>query len=74
MYQANGWEKLSMQLLFRIFDKSGMVGSSYAKEKEDYNPLDYFRIGIIEEIKFLFSSTANDQPLDKKLCTGMMQK
>ena len=40
MRQLNGWEALSLQITFRyIFTV-----------KERYNPLDYFSMGIIEEI------------------------
>ena len=45
---------LSLQLSFVFFDKRDFVGSSYNKEREDYNPLDSFRMGIIEEISFFF--------------------
>ena len=36
MCQISGWER-------------GLAGSSCGKEKEDYNSLDYFDMGIIEE-------------------------
>ena len=54
MCQVNGWETLSLQLLSRIFDERDLAGSSYGKLKEDYNPLDYFRMRIQEEISFFF--------------------
>ena len=34
-----------------FLNKRGLTGSSYGNEKEDYNPLDDFRRGIIEEIR-----------------------
>ena len=43
MCQENGWEALSLQWLFCIF---------WLTRK--YNPLDYFGMGIIEEIRFFF--------------------
>ena len=32
----------------------GLAGSSYDKQKEDYNPPDNFCIGTIEEISLFF--------------------
>ena len=64
---------LSLQLLFVFFDERDFVGSSYNKEREDYNPLDSFRMGIIEEISFFFFD--EEDPLCyQKLWTGIMQK
>lgn len=37
-----------------FFDERGLAGSSYGKGKEDYNPLDYFLMKIIDEIRFFF--------------------
>ena len=48
-----------------FFDESGLNGSSYEKEKEDYNPLDYFCMKIIKEISFFFSLTLKTQPVVK---------
>ena len=36
--------------------------------KEIDNPLDYFRMGIIEEISFFFFDVWNIQPVIKTLC------
>ena len=36
-------------------------------DKEKYNPLDYFRMGIIEEIRFFFSEV-EDPARNQKLC------
>ena len=64
---------LSLQLLIVFFDKRDFVGSSYNKEREDYNPLDLFRMGIIEEISFFFFD--EEGPLCyQKPWTGIMQK
>ena len=54
MYQINECEKLSLQLLSVFFDKRDLAGFSYYKEKENYNPLDYFCMRIIEDISFFF--------------------
>ena len=51
---------------FLFFYERGLAGSSYGKEKEDHNPLDCFRIEIIEEI-ISFSLTWKTQPVVKKL-------
>ena len=37
------------------------------------NPLDYFRMGIIEEISF-FSFNVEDRARSQKLCAEMMRK
>ena len=58
--QENGWEALSLQLLFRIFWLT-----------EIYNLLDYFRVQIIEEIR-LFFFDVEDTARDQKLCAEMM--
>ena len=58
--QENGWEALSLQLLFRIFWLT-----------EIYNLLDYFRVRIIEEIR-LFFFDVEDTARDQKLCAEMM--
>ena len=58
--QENGWEALSLQLLFRIFWLT-----------EIYNLLDYFRVRIIEEIR-LFFFDVEDPARDQKLCAEMM--
>ena len=58
--QENGWEALSLQLLFRIFWLT-----------EIYNLLDSFRVRIIEEIR-LFFFDVEDPARDQKLCTVMM--
>ena len=53
MYPVNGWETLLLQLLFPIFFlKKGFGCISCGKEREDFNLLDYFGMGIIEEISF----------------------
>ena len=44
---------LSAQLL-SIFLVKDFTGSSYDKGREDYNPLDSFCMGIIEEVSFFF--------------------
>ena len=44
---------LSVQLL-SIFLVKDFTGSSYNKGREDYNPLDSFCMGIIEEVSFFF--------------------
>ena len=49
--QENGWEVLSLQLFFRIFWLT-----------EIYNPLDYFRVGIIEEIRLFFPWRGRPSP------------
>ena len=55
MYPVNGWETLLLQLLFPIFFlKKGFGCISCGKEREDFNLLDYFGMGIIEEISFFF--------------------
>ena len=38
-----------------------------------YNPLDYFHVGIIEEISFFFFDVAYSAR-NQKLCAGMMSK
>ena len=43
MWHLNGWEVLLLQLFFRILTV-----------KETHKPLDYFRMGIVEEISFFF--------------------
>ena len=57
----NGWEVLSLQLLFRIFRRT---------EKD---PLDYFSMGIIQKIRFFFYDV-EDPAHNQKLCPEMMQK
>ena len=47
--------------------------SVYEKKKKKYNPLDYFRMGIIEEISFFFFDV-EDPARNQKLCTEMMRK
>ena len=42
-------------------------------KKKDYNPLDYFRMGIIDEISFFFFDVENTAHF-QKLLAGMMQK
>ena len=39
----------------------------FLTDKEKYNPLDYFRIGIIEEVRFFFFDV-EDRASDQKLC------
>ena len=46
-----------LQLLFRIF----------FTDKERYNPLDDFRMGIIEELRFFFFDV-KDPARNQKLC------
>ena len=41
---------LSLQLPFVFFDERDFAGSAYDKERDDYNHLDSFCMGIIEEI------------------------
>ena len=55
MCQVNGWETQSKLLLSVFFDKRNLAGCSYDKEKENYKPLDYLRMEIIEEIGLYFS-------------------
>ena len=64
---------LSLQLLSVFFDERDFAGSSYDKERDDYNPLDSFRMGIIEEISFFFCDE-EDLVSRQKLWTGIMQK
>ena len=73
MCQVNEWETLSLQLIFVFFDKRGLAGPSYNKEKENYNPLNYFRMGIIEMISFFFFDV-EDPARCQKLWTGMIRK
>ena len=47
--QVNGWETLLLKLLSVFFKEKGLAGFSHDKEKEDYNPLDYFCMRIIED-------------------------
>ena len=42
-------------------------------EKERYNPLDYFGMGIIEKIRFFFFDL-EVPPRNQKLCAEMMWK
>ena len=44
MWQLNGWEALLLQFIFPYI----------LTVKERYNPLDYFCMGIIEEISLFF--------------------
>ena len=37
-----------------FFVERSLAGCSYGKGKEDYSPLDYVRMEIIEEIGFFF--------------------
>ena len=62
---------LSLQLLSVFFDERDFAGSSYDKEREDYNPLDSFRMGIIEEISFFFFDK-EDPVCRQKLWTRIM--
>ena len=39
----------------------------FFNDKESYNPLDYFRVGIIEELKFFFFDV-EDPARNQKLC------
>ena len=64
---------LSLQLLSVFFDERDFAGSSYDKERDDYNHLDSFRMGIIEEISFFFFDE-EDLVSRQKLWTGIMQK
>ena len=45
----------------------------FLTDKERYNPLDYFRMGIIEEIGFFFFDM-EDPARNQKLCAEMMRK
>ena len=59
MFQVNGWETLSLQLLFPIFFfffflKKVVWLHFPVVKKEIFNLLDYFGMGIIEEISFFF--------------------
>lgn len=45
---------LCVRLLSTIFGERDFTGSSYDKGREDYNPLDSFCMGIIEEVSFFF--------------------
>ena len=62
-----------LQLLFVFFDERDFAGSSYDKEKDDYNALDSFRMGIIEKISFFFLDE-KDLFCRQKLWTGIMQR
>ena len=64
---------LSLQLLSIFFDERDFAGSSYDKEREDYNLLDSFRMGIIEEISFFFFDVENPV-CRQKIWTAIMQK
>ena len=39
----------------------------YLTDKERYNPLDYFRMGIIEELRYFFFDV-EDAARNQKLC------
>ena len=56
MCQENGWKGLSLQLLVGILT-----------DKERYNPLDYFGMRILEEIRFFFLDV-EDRARNQKLC------
>ena len=45
----------------------------FLTDKERYNSLDYFRMGIIEEIRFALFKV-EDTARNKKLCAEMMRK
>ena len=45
----------------------------FLTENERYNPLDYFGMGIKEEINFFFFDV-EDPACDQKLCAEMMRK
>ena len=45
----------------------------FLTDKKRYNPLDYFGMGIIEEIEFLFFEV-EDPARNQKLCAKMMLK
>ena len=45
----------------------------FLTDKERYNPLDYFCMGIIEKISFPFFDVENPAH-NQKLCAEMMQK
>ena len=47
--------------------------SVYVDGQKKYNPLDYFRMRIIEEISFFFFDV-EDPARNQKLCTEMMRK
>ena len=57
MWQLNRWEALLLQFIFPYI----------LMVKERYNPLDYFRMGIIEEISFFFFDVWNTQSVIKTL-------
>ena len=45
----------------------------FLTDKERYNLLNYFRMGIIEEIRFFFFDV-KDPARNQKTCTEMMRK
>ena len=45
----------------------------FLTEKERYNPLDYFRMGIVEKISFFFFAV-EDAARNQKLFAEMMRK
>ena len=51
-----------------FFYKFSLAGSFYGKDKEDYNPLDYFRMEIIEEISFFFFDREDSARSQKTMC------
>ena len=57
MYQENGWEAITA-ITFPYF----------LIDKDRYNPLDYFHMGIIEELRFFFIDV-EDPAFNQKLCT-----
>ena len=52
---------------------TGITFSYFLRNKERYNPLDYFRMGIIEEISFVFFDVG-DPTRNQKQCAGMIRK
>ena len=64
---------LSLQLPSVFFDERDFAGSAYDKERDDYNPLHSFCMGIIEEIIFCFFDE-EDLVCRQKLWAGITQK
>lgn len=72
MCQGNRRETLSLQLLSVYFNEKGLAGSSCYREKEDYDSLDYFRMGIIQEVS-LFFFDVEELAHHQEMWVGMIQ-
>ena len=54
-----------------FFEERDLAGSFFGKEKEEYNPLDNFCMGIVKKISLKKWKT---QSKVKNVCVGMMQR